>query len=186
MFGDPHIVTLDGYQYTFNGKGEFILVETLDEAFILQGRMTEPPEFFNGSSAGGTSFTALAMKQNGNPTVQLEVANDMLVVLVDGEELDFAGLMEQRIQNVTVVKEGNEKITTRFTPGITIQSSNRNGILTNIVVTLPDHLSTKGLLGQFNGDPADDLLPQNNSTPLPANSTTDNIYYMFGLTCKQR
>ena len=26
MFGDPHLYTFDGLPYTFNGKGEFVLV----------------------------------------------------------------------------------------------------------------------------------------------------------------
>ena len=39
MFGDPHLLTLDGHQYTFNGRGEFILIETRDDRFTLQGRM---------------------------------------------------------------------------------------------------------------------------------------------------
>lgn len=184
MFGDPHLVTLDGYQYTFNGKGEFILVETLDQSFILQGRMTQPLEMSNGTAVQGTSFSALAMKQGNNPRVQLEVADGEFFVLVDGEELDFAGLKEQRVGNVTIVNQGNGTFTVRFTSGMSVQASQLNGILTNILVTVPEHFSTKGLLGQFNGDPADDLLPQNSTLPLPMNSTMETIHYQFGITCK--
>lgn len=36
MFGDPHMVTLDGLKYTFNGKGEFTLIETTNNSFSLQ------------------------------------------------------------------------------------------------------------------------------------------------------
>lgn len=177
------MVTLDGYQYTFNGRGEFILIETLDQSFILQGRMTQP-QSPNGTSAGGTSFVALAMRQGSNPVVQLEVANGDLLILVSGEELDFAGLTEQRVENVTVVNEGNSTFTVRFTSGESVQASERNQILTNILVTIPAHFSTRGLLGQFNGDPADDLLPRNITTPLPTNSTTETIHYQFGITCE--
>lgn len=35
--GDPHIITLDGKQYTFNGIGEYTVLD-VDGAFILQGR----------------------------------------------------------------------------------------------------------------------------------------------------
>ena len=34
-------MTLDLHKYTFNGKGEFVLIETNDESFTLQGRMIE-------------------------------------------------------------------------------------------------------------------------------------------------
>ena len=42
--GDPHYTTFDGRYYTFNGFGEFILVEALPEesntpVFTLQGRL---------------------------------------------------------------------------------------------------------------------------------------------------
>ena len=37
-FGDPHIITLDGLHYTFNGEGEYWLVQSTD--FRLQARAT--------------------------------------------------------------------------------------------------------------------------------------------------
>ena len=185
MFGDPHIITLDGYLYTFNGKGEFILVESLDQSFLLQGRMTEPLQLSNGTSFGGTLFTALAMKQDRSPTIQVEVANEKLLIFVDGEVLDFAGVTEQQIDNVTIMKEGNDTFTIRITSGVSLQASNRNGILTDILVTLPEHLATEGLLGQNNGDPSDDLLPKSATESLLINSSASDIYYKFGLTCKR-
>ena len=38
FWGDPHISTLDGKQYTFNGIGEYILMKTVHETFVLEGR----------------------------------------------------------------------------------------------------------------------------------------------------
>lgn len=178
-------MTLDGFQYTFNGRGEFVLVETLDQFFQFQGRMIEPPGSSNSSTASGTSFSALAMKQNNSVLVQVEVAsNDNVVILVDGEELDFGVLTEQQLRNVTIVNEGNGSYAVRFTSGISIQASNQNGILTNILVTIPEGFATRGLLGQFNGDPEDDLLPRNGTIPLPINSTVEDMHYRFGNTCK--
>ena len=184
MFGDPHLVTLDGYQYTFNGKGEFVLVETHDGSFVLQGRMVQPVESTNTSSVSGTSFSALAMKLDGSSTVQLEIVNSEIVFYLGGEEVDFAGLAEQRLGNVTFTKESNSTFTVRLTAGVSIQLSSRNHILTNIIVTIPEHFSTRGLLGQFNGDPSDDLLPKNSTVALSTNSTMEEIHHHFGLSCK--
>ena len=195
MFGDPHLVTLDGYQYTFNGKGEFTLVETLDRSFVLQGRMIQPTDSSSSNSTSaadvrGTSFSALAVRQDSSPTVQLEVdtEDDRLLVLVAGEELDFAGMMEQRVGNVTVARQGNDttSIVVRFVSGASVQASKLNHILTDILVTIPEHFSTRGLLGQLNGDPEDDLLPQNTDVPLLLNSTLEQIHSEFGLTCEPK
>ncbi len=49
-FGDPHFVTFDGVDYTFNGKGEFIMVQETASEFELQVR-TEQVEC---SSCNGT------------------------------------------------------------------------------------------------------------------------------------
>ena len=63
-FGDPHITTLDGRAYTFNGWGEYILLQFIPPnngtAFSLQGRMVP----LNGTSA--TQFSAFALgNKNG-------------------------------------------------------------------------------------------------------------------------
>lgn len=38
VFGDPHFVTFDGMQYSFNGKGEYTLVASAKENLTIQGR----------------------------------------------------------------------------------------------------------------------------------------------------
>lgn len=57
--GDPHIRTLDGKTYTFNGRGEYTLIEILNTGFTLQGR-TEPVS----NTSNATQFSAFAMGIN--------------------------------------------------------------------------------------------------------------------------
>ena len=97
VFGDPHIVTLDGHKYTFNGKGEFVLIETPDNSFTLQGRMTQLED-----EALGTVFTALVAHQVEGATrrtVEFQVTGQGdLEVLVDRVRVNFAEMPEQDFQ----------------------------------------------------------------------------------------
>ena len=187
-FGDPHLVTLDGHKYTFNGKGEFILVETTDEGFILQGRMVEQPRSndSNQTISGGTVFGAFVAKENNSDTVQFEINQEGLVALVNGDLVDFGMVVSQRFANVTVSDNGNGTLSADFTSGNSIQVTERNGIISDILITISNKYfnRTRGLLGQFNGDTTDDLRPANSSVPLPLDSSPEMIHYRFGLTCE--
>ena len=184
-FGDPHLVTLDGYKYTFNGKGEFILVETADKEVTIQGRMIEA-QTHNLTINSGTVFGAFVVKESDSDTVQLELTQQRLVALVNGETVDFEMLLSQRFANVTVSDKGNGTLSAEFTSGTSIQVTEKNGIISDVLVTIPNEYfnRTRGLLGQFNQDSSDDLRPANSSVPLPLNSSLEMIHYQFGLTCE--
>ena len=176
--------------YTFNGKGEFILVESLDEDLMVQVRFTEP-NIINGSNqtvaSTGTVISALVAKHRESDTVQFEVIEDDLVTLVNGDELDFGELSELKFNNLTVTSKGNRTYFASLASGVSITVTENNGVMSDVTVTLPDkcyHNNTHGLMGQYNGDTSDDLLPQNSSTHLPLNSSIEDIHYQFGLTCK--
>jgi len=59
-YGDPHIATFDGYRYSFQTIGEFILVQSKDGAFQVQTRQGQVP----GRQA--SLNTAAAMKVGNN------------------------------------------------------------------------------------------------------------------------
>eukprot|EP00731_Ephydatia_muelleri_P009511 Em0005g97a len=71
-WGDPHITTLDGRGYTFNGWGEYTLLQSQDNAtgleFTFQGRMVP----LDGSNA--TRYTAFAFRDHRTPVVEVGVA----------------------------------------------------------------------------------------------------------------
>ena len=93
-------MTLDGHKYTYNGKGEFILIETHDNTFTLQGRMEQAKDS-DGDDAPGTVFTALVARQSGsvNSMVEFKVGRQGgLEVLVDKKLVDFTDLVEQDFQ----------------------------------------------------------------------------------------
>ncbi|MEM9060548.1 MAG: Ig-like domain-containing protein [Pseudomonadota bacterium] len=83
VFGDPHIVTLDGLGYDFQATGEYILVETLDGAtnpFQVQVRFEPLP----GSDLVSTT-TRMAV-QIGDATLEIDAlgSNPLLITGADG------------------------------------------------------------------------------------------------------
>ncbi|XP_033097637.1 mucin-4-like, partial [Anneissia japonica] len=78
MFGDPHLQTLDGIEFTFNGLGEYVLVDVDDQFIIVQGRTEKVEENVN-----ATVFTAFSVQQIGSTTFQIssEGSNDFEVLL---------------------------------------------------------------------------------------------------------
>ena len=184
VYGDPHMVTLDGFKYTFNGKGEFTLVDHVDELFTLQARMEEAQDS-NGFAVHATVFTAIAAKQDDSDTVQFELSRRGLDALVNGERVIFDDLQKQEFTNVTVSDMGNQTLSALFSSGAYVQAKAENGIISVLLVSLSDTYrnSTSGLMGVFNGDMTDDLTRRNSSEYLPLNSTNELIHE-FGLDCK--
>ena len=186
VYGDPHIITLDGHKYTFNGNGEFVLIQTPDEKFTLQGRMI-PAEDTNGNSVLATAFSAIVGKQADSDTVQFELTENGTTAFVNGEPLDFSDLSEQEFNNVTVNDLGNNTLSATFSSGAYLELKEENGILSVLIVSLPESFSgiqSTGLMGSFNGNATDDLLPNLGTNPLPLNSSLQEIHELFGLTCK--
>ena len=44
---------------------------------------------------------------------------------------------------------------------------------------------TRGLMGNFNGDKSDDLIPKSETESISTNLSIENIHQLFGVTCKQ-
>ena len=184
--GDPHLLTLDGHQYTFNGRGEFILIETHDDRFTLQGRMI-PAENDGGTESLGTVFSAIVAKQNDSDMVEFSASVTGILVLVNNVEIEIEESLPEAYNNVTISNEGNDTYSAVFSSGVYLQVKQRNGFLSGTAVSLPHTYSglTQGLMGVYNNDPSDDLLPRNSSTPLALNSSIEKVHYEFGVTCKK-
>ncbi|XP_039569786.1 mucin-4 isoform X2 [Passer montanus] len=161
-FGDPHITTLDGLTYTFNGLGDFVLLLASDAqtSFVLQGRTAQT------GMAQATNFVAFAAQYISNTTTTVEWtlgSQDEIQVLLNNETIQFS--YSQAI----------------FDGTIAVSVSASSGIL-SVVCSLPHWYcnSTRGLLGVWDHDPADDFqMP--NGTSIPVNSSEEEIY-SYGMT----
>ena len=176
------MVTLDGLRYTFNGQGEFTLLQTIDSSFTLQGRMTP---LLNNSRA--TVFSAVAANiSTSDENVMITQSARGLDAYVRNERVNFQGNSEQEFNQFVITKRNNTMIVS-FTKGVYLECrvEGSQGLMTTVIVGVPRSFinKTKGLLGVFNGVKDDDLTPRL-SGPVPINSSLQDIHHRFGLSCK--
>ena len=186
VYGDPHIITLDGGQYTFNGKGVFFLVKTLDDSFEVQGKMVQVNSKDN-QPLQSTVLSAVAAKEYSSDTVVFEAKKTGLGVLVEGNGVDLILGVEQRFNDVTLLSEvSTNRVGATFSTGAFIEVRQENGFVSVLMVSLPQRYRgiTRGLLGTFTGSTLDDFVPVTNSTPLPINSSREVLHNQFGNTCE--
>ena len=177
---------MDGYEYTFNGNGEFTYIETIDGSFMSQCRF-EQVVGVDGTLVNGTVFTALVAQTQTSERVQLEVVRGSEVeVRVSKYLIDLSVSKYQQFQGVGITRNINGSVSVTFTGGYYFEVVEQNGFLSLIKVSFPDQTKgmTQGLMGNFNGNPDDDLIPRGEPVPLPTYSTIERIHYDFGLSCE--
>ena len=193
FFGDPHISTLDGLQYTFNGLGDYVLIRSRDNSLHLHGR-TKRPLTSEGEESNATVFSGFVLKTNTSDTAQIlfddtQPGNLSITVIRQNsscthhtieyfdEGKDFAEMSIERssVNNNTVIVSFPSGFSIEVTPGIRLLqiSINANEEMMN---------NTQGLLGTFNSDKTDDLQYPNGTT-IQANATEEEIFGL-GQKCK--
>ncbi len=83
--GDPHLTTVDGTAYDFQGGGEFVLLRSPDSSVEIQARQ-EPLAGINPTDQV-TDNTALVARVNGH-RVQVDLGASGLALRVDGNPVD--------------------------------------------------------------------------------------------------
>ncbi|XP_037693419.1 mucin-4 isoform X2 [Choloepus didactylus] len=188
LFGDPHITTLDGANFTFNGLGDFLLVRAWDRdsSFLLQGRTAQT------SSAKATNFIAFAALYNssslGPVTVQWFLEpNDTIRILFNNHTVTFEtshGDAEgQETFNTTgvILTRNGSLVSASFDGMATISVMALSNIL-HASSSLPEEYRnhTEGLLGVWNDNPEDDFRMPNGSV-IPHGSSEETLFH-YGMT----
>ncbi|XP_020611647.1 protein mesh-like isoform X3 [Orbicella faveolata] len=180
-FGDPHMVTLDGTPFTFNGYGEYFILKVSGVDFALQGRM-EPLVGDDGSLSRATVYTAFAAKEQGSDTVQIQLNGRGLVdVLVNGEAVIFDELSLLEFNGVSVLQYVNtSKFSAIFNSGISVTVEGQQELL-GLVTLVPTIFkgNTTGLLGYWDDSQASEFL-RPDGTFLSTNSSLEVIHRDFG------
>lgn len=172
-YGDPHINTYDGLHYSFQTVGEYILSQSADRSFQVQARQQQVSNSNNLSLNTAVAMNVCGQRVavyatnapdnrgttlwvNGNPT---RVDGDALALENGGE-----------VQNL-----GSGRFAILWPSGdqvrlntITIRG---NQFLNVAAILRPSHRNeVEGLLGNFNGNPDDDLIGRDGQQ-LPPQST---------------
>ena len=161
-------------------------METTDDSFAFQGRLEQAVDV-NGSMIQATVFTAIVARTNTSDVVQMEVTNGSAIeVRLNRELIDLSSLSSQRFSGVTILRQPNNTYRAMFEGGYFIEAREENGFLSFIQVSLPEEARgrTRGLLGNFNGNASDDLIPRSATDPIPADSTLEEIHNQFGVSCE--
>ncbi len=179
------MITLDNLRYTFNGFGEFILLQTEDSSFILQGRSLPLP-----GNRSATEFSAIAARLGGVSGQRITVITSrrVLDVYVGDERLDLSATKNQYFDEFTITRKDNVSISINFLNGVYLECrvDTTRGLMSPIIVGIPETFmnQTNGLLGKYNGIKEDDLTPKGSNTSLPINSTILEIHQPFGFSCE--
>ena len=106
------------------------------------------------------------------------IVNGELVVMNVGSQLPA--------KNVAITRTGELTYTVHFSSGVHIEMEKALDYLSPVIVSVPKSFvdRTMGLLGYYNGDKTDDLLPPGGLDPLPLNSDLITTHEGFGLFCK--
>eukprot|EP00058_Branchiostoma_floridae_P022683 XP_002608173.1 hypothetical protein BRAFLDRAFT_90412 [Branchiostoma floridae] len=177
--GDPHFTTIDNKDYTFNGLGEYTLVNALDGEFLVQGR-TRKAIGSNGLETNATVLSAVAAKTSNSSSVQVNHEEGELRLYVDNiftpEFNDLAAEEFLIFTDVMISKGANGSAVVEFTSGARLEVFEKAGIPASIIHLPNDYMGqTKGLMGVWNGDPDDDFT-RPNGTILRTNATDEEIY----------
>ena len=181
---DPHLITFDGLHYDFQTAGEFVLVkDTNGGTFQVQARLAAPVR-----ASSYSVITEIGI-QVGGDVVTID-ATRPAPVWVDGQAITLTGskyglangLITKTATGYVVALNTGEEVTANFSPGA-MQSgpvTTSTGGISVSVSLAPNtpHDSVEGLLGDYNGNPMDDLTLAD-GTVEPTNMPTSVLYGVY-------
>ena len=152
--GDPHLTTFDGRRYDFQAVGEFIATEDLAGGFAAQVRQEPVP----GSRLAAVN-AAVAMDVAGD-RVEVAVAGRGLTMLINGESRPIEATRLTHGGSVTPGREGTFLSLVVDWPDdsyVALRAIGRYGIVITVVPDGDRRGKLRGLFGDFDGNPGNDV-----------------------------
>ncbi|XP_033217639.1 protein mesh isoform X2 [Belonocnema kinseyi] len=171
VFGDPHVTTFDGLEYTFNGKGEFVLVRVnhQKDKLDIQGRFEQLPNNFYGE-VRATQLTSVVARGNNSVTIEVRLRPThaqwryRLDVLADGRRVYFdrTSLKFQHFKGVLVYTPtynlNQSEVVVMFDTGAGVEVIENQGFMSARVYLPWTYMNkTRGLMGNWSYDITDDF-----------------------------
>ncbi|XP_066245028.1 protein mesh isoform X1 [Euwallacea similis] len=197
VYGDPHVVTFDDLEYTFNGKGEFVLVKSKTKLnnIEVQGRFEQmDPNMYGEVRA--TQLTSVAARGNSSTVVEVRRRPEYarwryrLDVIADGKRIYFdrPSLKFQHFPGVTIYTPtyilNQSEVIMMFDNGVGVEVLDNQGYMTTRVFLPWSFINkTAGLLGNFSFNKEDDFtLPDGNKVSVSNNvNEMERVYKDFGM-----
>jgi len=186
-YGDPHFMTFDEQVWRFNGKGEFILLEqinNLDQNILEPNGLTIQARFSQLSTKLVTILSAISIKdgnsrisiylnQFGNVNIFLKESQNPQMISIGNSFTSQDGILISRIED--------SKYQILLPSSVSLIIISRFSML-NLIVILPNSLKskTRGLLGNWNGNKNDDFILRNGDI-IPITSNFETLHSTFGL-----
>ena len=185
--GDPHITTFDLFQYTFNGNGEFILVQDVfNDDFEVQARMEQLGSF------EATVFTAFAIRHL-DTVIQIQKSTGIqhkADILVDGFsiEQDISVAESLATQSfgpifVRAIEHDWSIVSISLTSGLSFRISTFDSamaIISSAATNFQNISRLCGLLGDYDTNPENDLKTPD-GTVLSSQANLSQIHWDFGM-----
>ncbi|XP_023502485.2 sushi domain-containing protein 2 [Equus caballus] len=179
-FGDPHFVTFDGANFTFNGHGEYVLLEASLTNLTVQAR-AQPDTTPEGTQARGTGLTAVAVQEGDSDVVEVRLAGGagVLQVLLNQEVLSFAEQSWMDLKGMFLSVAAEDRVSIMLSSGAGLEVSIQGPFL-SVTVLLPEKFLTytQGLLGTLNDNFTDDFTLRSGQV-LPPDASSQELF-QFG------